>query len=58
VRTQAICCSHKLRPPEADLTLNGQNVSFVSHVKCLGVIFDKRIAWKLHIEMIEAKAIH
>jgi hypothetical protein len=27
-----------------------------SNVKYLGVIFDKRITWRLHIEMIEAKA--
>jgi hypothetical protein len=27
-----------------------------SYVKYLGVIFDKRITWRLHIEMIEAKA--
>jgi hypothetical protein len=26
------------------------------HVKYLGVIFDKRIAWRLHVEMIAAKA--
>jgi hypothetical protein len=41
---------------EAHLTLNGQNIPFVNHVKYLGVIFDKRITWRLHIEMIEAKA--
>jgi hypothetical protein len=29
---------------------------FVNHVKYLGVIFDKTITWRLHIEMIEAKA--
>jgi hypothetical protein len=28
---------------------------FVNHVKYLGVIFDKRITWRMHIEMIEAK---
>jgi hypothetical protein len=28
----------------------------MNHVKYLGVIFDKRITWRLHIEMIEAKA--
>jgi hypothetical protein len=28
---------------------------WVNHEKYLGVIFDKRIAWRLHIEMIEAK---
>jgi hypothetical protein len=48
--------SHRLRPPEAHLTLNGQNIPFVNHVKYLGVIFDKGITWRLHIEMIEAKA--
>jgi hypothetical protein len=30
--------------------------SLVNHVKYLGVIFDKRITWRLHIEMNEAKA--
>jgi hypothetical protein len=44
-----------LRPPEAHLTLNGQNIPFVNHVKYLGVIFDKRITWRLHIEIIETK---
>jgi hypothetical protein len=29
---------------------------FVNHVKCLGVIFDKGITWRLRIEMIAAKA--
>jgi hypothetical protein len=47
---------NRLKPPEAPLTLNGHNIHFVSHVKYLGVIFDKRITWTLHIEMIEAKA--
>jgi hypothetical protein len=55
-KTQAIYFSHRLRPPEFHLTLNGRNIPFVHHVKYLGVIFDKRITWRLHIEMIEAKA--
>jgi hypothetical protein len=38
------------------LTLNGWNIPFVNHVKYLGVIFDKRITCRPHIEMIEAKA--
>jgi hypothetical protein len=42
--------------PEAHLTLCGWNIPFVIHVKYLGVIFDKRIAWRLHIEMTKAKA--
>jgi hypothetical protein len=36
--------------------LNGRNIPFVYHVKYLGVIFDKMTAWRLQIEMIEAKA--
>jgi hypothetical protein len=32
------------------------NIFFVNHVKYLGVIFEKRITWRLHIEMIETKA--
>jgi hypothetical protein len=36
--------------------LNGRNIPFVNHVKYLGVIFDNRITWRLHLEMIEAKA--
>jgi hypothetical protein len=34
----------------------GQNIPYVSHVKYLCVIFDKRITWRLRTEMIEAKA--
>jgi hypothetical protein len=45
----------RLRPPEADLILNGQNISFVSHVKYLDEFLDKRITWRLQTEMIEAK---
>jgi hypothetical protein len=52
---QAIYFSHRLRLPETQLTFNGRNIPFVNHVKYLGVIFDKRITWRLHIEMIEAK---
>jgi hypothetical protein len=46
---------NRLRLPDAHLTLNGWNIPFVKHVKYLDVIFDKRIRWRLHIEMIEAK---
>jgi hypothetical protein len=51
-----IYVSHRLRPPVAHFTLNGQNIPFVNHVKYLSVIFDKRITWRLHIGMTEAKA--
>jgi hypothetical protein len=43
------------KPPEDHLTLHGQNIPFVNHVKYLGVIFDKKITCGLHIEMTEAK---
>jgi hypothetical protein len=56
IRLRYICFSHRPRPPEAHLTLNGCNIPFINHVKYLGIIFDKRITWRLHIEMIEAKA--
>jgi hypothetical protein len=52
-----IYISHRLRPPEAHLTVNGhKNIPFANHVKYLGVIFNKRITWRLHIEMTEAMA--
>jgi hypothetical protein len=53
-KTQAIYFSHRLRPPDSHLTFDGRNIPFVNHVKYL--IFDKKITWRLHIEMIEAKA--
>jgi hypothetical protein len=36
--------------------LNEQIIPFVKHVKYLGVICDKRITWRPHIEMLETKA--
>jgi hypothetical protein len=36
--------------------LIGWNITFINHVKYLSVIFDKRITWRLHREMIEDKA--
>jgi hypothetical protein len=42
------------RPPESCLTLNGRNIPFVNSAKYLGVIFDKRVTWRLHIEMTYA----
>jgi hypothetical protein len=38
------------------LTLTGRNIPFVNSAKYLGVIFDKKVTWRLHIEMNEAKA--
>jgi hypothetical protein len=54
-KTQAIYFSHRIRPPEY-LTLHGLNIPCINNVKYLGVIFDKKITCRSHIEMIEAKA--
>jgi hypothetical protein len=53
-KTQGIYFSRSRRPPVSHLTLNGR--TFVNSVKYLGVIFDRRVTWRLHIELIEAKA--
>jgi hypothetical protein len=55
-KTHAIYFSHLLRPPETHLTLNGRNTPFVNHTIYLGVNLNKRITWRLHIEMTDAKA--
>jgi hypothetical protein len=44
------------RQPDSSLTLNGRNIPFVNSAKYLGVVFDKKGTWRLHIEMIEAMA--
>jgi hypothetical protein len=53
-KTKAFYFSHRPRFSEAHLALNGRNIPFVNHVKYLSVIFDKRITWRLHMEMTEA----
>jgi hypothetical protein len=55
--TRAIYFSHRTKPPDFLLTLNGWDIPFVNSVKYLGIIFDKKMAWRLHIKTIEAKAI-
>jgi hypothetical protein len=55
-KTHAIYFSLRIRPPESLLTLNGRNIPFVNNVKYFGVIFDKKITWRPHTELIEAKA--
>jgi hypothetical protein len=55
-KTQAIYFSHRIRLPESLLTVNGQNIPFVNNVKYLGVIFYRKITWRLHIKTIETKA--
>jgi hypothetical protein len=42
--------------PRSSTYIERMEYPFVNHVKYLGVIFDKRITWRLHLEMLEAKA--
>jgi hypothetical protein len=55
-KTRAIYFTCRNRPPDSLLKLNGRNITFVDSVKYLGVLFDKRMTWKLHIQMIEANS--
>jgi hypothetical protein len=55
-KTQTIYFCHKNKPPDSLFIFNGWNIPFVNSIKYLGVIFNKRMTWKLHIEKIEAKA--
>jgi hypothetical protein len=55
-KTRAIYFSRRRGPPDSLLTLNGRNIPLVNNIKYLGVIFDKRMTWRLHIEVIEDKA--
>jgi hypothetical protein len=55
-KTEAVYFSHGCKLVKAHLTLNGKNIPFVNQIKNLGVIFDRRITWRIHIKMIEAKA--
>jgi hypothetical protein len=56
-KTWATYFTQRNRPPDSLLTLNGRNSPFVNSVKYLVVLFDKRMTWTLHIQMIEAKAL-
>jgi hypothetical protein len=53
--TRGIYFSRSRRPPESRLTLNGRNIPFVNSTNYLGIIFDRKVTWRLRIEMIEAK---
>jgi hypothetical protein len=40
------------------LRLNGRDIPFINNVTYLGVTFDRRKPWRLHIEKTVAKALH
>jgi hypothetical protein len=52
---RGIYFSRSRRPPESHLALNGRDIPFVNSAKYLGVIFDRKVTWRLYIEMVEAK---
>jgi len=54
-KIQVIYFSHRCRMVEAHLTLKGRNIPFVRNVKYLGVIFYRKITWKMHRGRIAAK---
>jgi hypothetical protein len=37
--------------------LKGRQIPFLNHHKYLGVIFDKKITWKMHTETIAIKVL-
>jgi hypothetical protein len=55
-KIRAIYFTHRKRPPDYLLKLNGRHIPFVNSVKYLGVFFDKRMALRLHLQTIAAKA--
>jgi hypothetical protein len=55
-KTRAIYFTRRNRRPDSLLKLNERNIPFVNSVKYLGALFDKRMTWRLHIEMIVAKS--
>jgi hypothetical protein len=53
-KIRTIYFSHRIRQPVFLLPLNGRDIPFLNSIKYLGVIFDKKITWRLYIETIEA----
>jgi hypothetical protein len=39
-----------------NFAMNGRSIPFLNSVKYILVIFDKKIAWRLHIETVETTA--
>lgn len=54
-KTKALIFTKKYKVNPLPLSINGHPIEYVKQIKFLGVIFDKRITWKPHIEYISAK---
>jgi hypothetical protein len=57
VKTQAIYFLGRLAVLEDVLHLNGWDIPFINNVMYLGVTFDRRMTWRLHIERTVAKTL-
>jgi hypothetical protein len=55
-KTRAIYFTRRNRQLVSLTTLIGWYIPFVNSLKYLGVLFDKKMIWRLHLQMIEAKA--
>jgi len=42
---------------EIRLTLKGRDIPFVNRIKYFGVIFDRKITWRLYVKTITAKSV-
>jgi hypothetical protein len=49
-KTQAIYFYRSVGVPDGVLKLNGRDIASVKNVTYLGVIFDRRMTWRYHIE--------
>jgi hypothetical protein len=54
-KKQAAYSCRKPGSPRSRFTSNGQNILFVDNVKYLFVVFDRRNAWRIDTQAIEAK---
>jgi hypothetical protein len=54
--TQAAYFSHRIRPSESSYTERAE-YPIVNNATYLGVIFDKKVTWRPHIDIIEAKTL-
>ena len=57
-KTQLLLLSRKGKAKEHDnvkVTLSGHNVDRCASVKCLGVIIDEGLTWRIHIDAVRGK---
>jgi hypothetical protein len=54
-KTWSIYFSYRIRPLEFPVTLNGWDIPFVNTVKYLGVIYNKKITRRMHIQTVAIK---